>query len=280
MMLKKTAIRLAMLVVLMLGWTVVAAAQDDFEQINFTPQYLEDGAAITDMLTENAQAKLYAFNAVEGDAVTVTMTQITEELDPFIVLLGPSGEVIASDDDSGTPFLASAITDVALPATGTYFIMATSFQFVDDILEFEGEAKELAFELTLNGISPVEEANVRFFAGQLTAGETLTGESTTEFPVFYFRFEGAAGSTVNLAMASDDFNTVLHVFSPSGVRVAVNNNADDGTVNSAIDGLILPEDGTYLVFATDVFFYNAVSTEDELLTYTGGMFEITFNTAQ
>jgi hypothetical protein len=95
-----------------------------------------------------------------------------------------------------------------------------------------------------------------------------------EEPVFYFIFDGLAGQVVDIAMESDEFDTVLHVFAPGGNRIAVNDDYD-GETNSAIVGLELPEDGVYLVFATDVFFYNAVNEDTESLVYTGGEFQIT-----
>lgn len=57
-------------------------------------------------------------------------------------------------------------------------------------------------------------------------------------------------------------DTILHVFSPFGARIAVNDDSEDGT-NSEIAELELTEDGTYLIFATDVFFYDVDDTTTE-----------------
>jgi hypothetical protein len=251
-------------------------AQDEVDTSILQLYILEDGEVVNDVLTDEVQTHLFAFNANAGDVVTVSMTQITEELDPFLVLLGPSGEVVASDDDSGDVSLSALISEAELPETGTYFIVVSSFEYIDSILEFEGEATELEYELTIDGITPFDTGSddFQYFAGDLVLNETIDGYSTVEEPVFYFIFDGLAGQVVDIAMESDEFDTVLHVFAPGGNRIAVNDDYD-GETNSAIVGLELPEDGVYLVFATDVFFYNAVNEDTESLVYTGGEFQIT-----
>jgi len=252
----------------------IALAQED--ETSLILPILENGETFVEFLSNDVQSRLYAFNGTAGNVVTISMTQITQALDPFLVLLGPAGEVVASDDDSGELPLSSLIDSVTLLETGTYFVMASSFEFIDDILEFEGESTELEFELSISGFKPSVEDDDSFlyFAGDLFPGIPTEGSSTAEKPVFYFVFEGQAGQSVNISMNSDDFDTILHVFAPGGARIAVNDDFD-GT-HSAIENLILPENGLYLVFATDVFFYN-VGDEDTILDFFGGDFEISMS---
>ena len=74
-------------------------------------------------------------------------------------------------------------------------------------------------------------------------------------------FEGAAGDIVAVQVESDAFPTVLYVFDPSGARLAVD--------PSTITGLELTEDGTYLIVAADVFFYEAA---EQSTFFEGGVF--------
>jgi hypothetical protein len=75
----------------------------------------------------------------------------------------------------------------------------------------------------------------------------------------------------------DGFDTVIHVFSPSGERIAINDDAEVGvTLDSSIPELELPYDGLYLVWTTNVFFYNA-GDKDAQAEYNGGAF--TFSVA-
>lgn len=275
----------SLFVVIVLALLIAPAgvlAQDGASQLVFTK--LQDGETITSDLTRSAGANLYVFDGSEGDVVTVSMTQITEDLDPLLVLLGPAGEVIAADDDSGDVFLSSLIESVTLPQSGSYFIMATSFQFVDDIIDVESDNEVFEYELSLSGntlpkgMPDYDPEQFLFMAGTVEYGETTQGVSSEQEPVFYYLFQGAAGDVVNLTLQSDDFDTILHVFDSEGTRIAVND--DDGvSLNSAVMGLVLPTDGMYMIFATDVFFYNVYDPESPL-QYTGGEFTLTLERAK
>lgn len=246
---------------------------------------LLDGDVVDGVFEGGGTAHLYRFNASAGDVVSIGMVQSPDgALDPFLVLLGPNGELIASDDDSGTePFLSSLISDVELPADGSYFIMATSYIYIDNFLVEIGEESDdqeagETYTLSVNGITPPEQIEgfdpetISFTP--LAVGDTVSGESTAEFPVGYYVLDGTQGQTVTITAESDEFDTILHVFGPSGDRIAVNDDDDQGgTLNSAVRDLELPEDGLYLIFATNTFFYNAVET-DSTLEYDGGAFTV------
>src|SRR5690606_15848976 len=243
---------------------------------------LEDGDVVSAVFEGGVGAHLYAFYGSEGDVFTLSMTQSEAgALDPFLVVLGPNGEVIASDDDSGEDVLFSAAIDgVELPADGVYFVLATSFIAIDNILVEIGETGESAeegesYELSISGITaPAEDVDPEALlvnVSEIAVGDTLEAESSAEFPVVYFVFNGAAGDVVTVTAESDDIDTVLHVFAPSGDRIAINDDDDvEGGLNSAVRDVELPEDGPYLIFATDVFFYD-LADEAEAASYTGGV---------
>ncbi len=285
-------IRLFLFVALMvLTVTVVSAQKDTTSEAPPTDtigviDILEDGDVIESVFEGGVTAHLYAFNGSVGDVITVSMTQSENgELDPFIVITGPSGQVVASDDDSGTEVsLSSLISGAELPEDGSYFLLATSFIYIDNILVEIGESTDTqetgeTYTLTISGNTPPTDMEgfdpelISFFGTQLNVGESAEGESTGEFPVSYYVFAGTEGQTVNLtAEGVDGFDTVLHVFSPAGERIAVNDDSEVGvTLDSAIPDLQLPYDGLYLVWATNVFFYNA-GDKDAQAEYNGGAF--------
>jgi hypothetical protein len=250
---------------------------------------LVDGDVAESAFTATETAHLYAFNASAGDNLTLGMTQAADStLDPFLVVVGPSGQVVASDDDSGgEPFLSSRISNITLPEDGSYFVLATSFIYIDNILaenQVEGVTEQEAGEsytLTLSGITPpaslpdFDPELISFFGTSMNVGDTMQGESTLEFPVGYYVFAGTAGQIVNImAEGTDSFDPIIHVFSPAGERIAVNDDDDQGgTLNSAIRGLELPYDGLYLVWVTNPFFYNA-GVADATLEYQGGTYSV------
>lgn len=269
---------LVVVVGVLLSSTVLVSAQETTDG-SFAVTFLENGVTLEDTFDAEVGARLYGFNASAGDVITLTMTQVTEELDPYLVLLGPRGELIAVDDDSGEAALfAAALTDVTLPASGGYFVLATTFANIDTIIATD-TATTSTYTITLNGITEPTDIpdfnpdGLSYFRGDLEFGATVEGVSSLEEPVFYYAFNGTAGQVVDITMASDDIDTILHVFDPMGNRIAVND--DDGvSTNSAIEDLTLPVDGQYLVFATDLFFY-FLADPDLSTDFAGGTFTIT-----
>ncbi len=68
----------------------------------------------------------WVFSGSAGDLVTISATAQDEvQMDMFIELVGPSGEIVAEDDDSG-PGLNALIEDFELPEDGDYSIRVSS----------------------------------------------------------------------------------------------------------------------------------------------------------
>jgi hypothetical protein len=253
----------AVILALVLTPALSALAQDDEVTLNLP--ILLDGDSVEGVVSPDVQANLYVFNGNEGDVVDLTMVQ-TDALDPYLLVLGPRGEVLAANDDADLENgdLSSHIAELTLPESGSYFVIASSFQYITTMGISEEETEttaELGYTLTITGNTAVEDAEgFAFAAGELVAGEALEGEITAEEPVYYYTFTGAAGDVVDLTAASDTFNdTIVSVFGPGGARLAVNDDVDrdGGDFSSAIAGLELPEDGIYMVMVTNPFLMQA-----------------------
>jgi hypothetical protein len=86
-----------------------------------TSSYLGDAARV-------AHAARYTFSATAGDTVRILME--SGVLDSVLYLTGPSGELVAQDDNSGPAGNAAVPSPsgwLTLPQTGTYTIEATSY---------------------------------------------------------------------------------------------------------------------------------------------------------
>jgi len=252
---------------------------------------LRDGDEVTRAFEGNVTAHLYGFNATVGDKVSINMITKDDDLDPYLVLLGPRGEVIDADDDSGGS-LNAAFTELEIPASGGYFVLASSFIYINNVLAEQDENVSQSLEipqeytLQITGVTPptdlegYEDDKISYFRGDLEFGTELEGESTAAEPVFYYGFMGTAGQVVNIELKSDEFDSVLHIFGPDGDRLAINDDDPRSqTTNSAILNLELPIDSLYIVFASDLFFYLQHEETDEL-EFTGGKFTISLNEAQ
>jgi len=222
---------------------------------------LQAGDSIDASFQDNVTTHLYAFYGSAGDSLTITMVQDDLILDPFLILLDGDGAVIAYDDDSGAEILSAELT-TDLEADGAYFVLATSFNFVDGT-EVE-TADELTYTLTIDGMATPDDVDdteiVTADFAMLALGEDAEGESTDDAPAAFFTFEGAEGDSIVISLQDADFFTILHVFNPDGERIAV---------DPSLVEIDLEDDGIYLILATDPFFYEAV---DEGGFFEGGTF--------
>lgn len=226
---------------------------------------LANGDTITDQFERTVSAKLYSFDASAGDVVTISMTQASEELDPYLVLLGSAGEVLTTDDDSGEVLYSASIQNFEIPADGDYLILATTFEAIRGV--FETLRNPLSYELSLNGITTPVDGDIETITLSATAlepGANLRLTIGQEEPIYFLQFSGFAGQSVTIDMQSEDFDTLLYLFGPDGSRISSNDDNDDST-NSRIEGFELPEDGVYLIFATSYDFTFAVEQD-----WTGG----------
>ncbi len=226
---------------------------------------LSDGQTITDEFEGDISARLYNFDASAGDVVTISMTQASEELDPYLVLLGSAGEVLTTDDDSGELLYSASIQEFEIPADGDYLVLATTFEAIRGV--FESLRQPLSYELSISGITTPANGDteaITLSASTLERGENLQLTVGSEEPIYFLQFSGTEGETITIDMQSEDFDTLLYLFGPDGARIATNDDNEDST-NSRIENFQLPQDGTYLVFATSYDFTFAVEEE-----WTGG----------
>jgi hypothetical protein len=266
-MILRKLVSIFLALVLALSMSIVAMAQDDAEEAaGLQLTLLQDGDLVEGQLSEDAPTLLFVFNANEGDEVTIEMNEIDESgIDPLLVLIGPSGQILAANDDVEEEDLNSVLEEIELPETGSYFIIASSYDyFVSNVFDVD----DLAFELSIEGISEVEdmEDSFLFFADELEDGEAITAEVSEDQSAWFFTFDGEEGDVVNISAESDDFDTVIFVFGPLGSRVAVHDDVDleGGDTNSFIEEFELPEDGTYLVMVGSPFmFYGGPDAADD-----------------
>jgi WD40 repeat protein len=68
---------------------------------------------------------LWSFSGQEEQVVRIAMDEISGGLDPYLILLGPDGEVLVENDDSGGDLNARIY--YLLPEDGTYLIVAKGY---------------------------------------------------------------------------------------------------------------------------------------------------------
>lgn len=231
---------------------------------------LAQGEVIYNSFSPEVNAHLYAFNGRANDYVTISMIQPDNStLDPYLVLLGGDGAVIASDDDSGPRLFSALIQDAMLPIDGTYFVLATTK--LGERFDFEGVADnsgeqttDFDYEILLEG-TWVDSKELDYTAESLGNSSPITATVTKETPVVYAQFTARGGDVVTITTenAGQDMDTFLYLFDAEGNRIAVNDDGENMGYFSQISDFTLPDNGFYFVIATSYGFNTAYEARGE-----------------
>ena len=87
---------------------------------------LSSGQTASGVISPAADVDSFYFSAPAGQVATIRMTRTGGNLDPYLRVYGPSGALIAQDDDSGGNYNA-LLRRLALPTAGRYRIVAGSY---------------------------------------------------------------------------------------------------------------------------------------------------------
>jgi hypothetical protein len=262
----KSASRILVLIlILLLAGTL--HAQEDFDI-----PVLEDGARITNVFENGMFAHLYAFWGSEDDEVTIRMLRPDDsEIDPYLMLIGADGAVLAVDDDGGEQAFSAFIDMVRLPEDGTYLILATLPEFIlmgGSRMDAGLAELNLEYELRLEGINrPGEiEDGLALDTELSSVGETITVDITRETPIALVTFEASGGDQISIATLpadGDEVDTIIYLFDDDGLNISYNDDGDTVPLYSQIADFELPEDGKYLILVTAYQFYDALSEDWE-----------------
>ena len=106
-----------------------SASTLNYQTVLDTASQITYGQTVSGSITDRQRSVIYAFDAVQGDRISVGMDQTGGTLDPAIYLIAPDGTQIEYNDDilPNGENRNSAITDKVLAFTGTYYVIATHY---------------------------------------------------------------------------------------------------------------------------------------------------------
>jgi hypothetical protein len=218
-------IALTLLVVVAIAGVPVLAQED--------AQPIAIGDTIMGELTEMGQQIRYQFDGAAGDAMLISMTTDFEsQVDAYLILLGPDGAELSTDDDSGTGFNARILA--TLPADGTYTIVAK-----DSFDQYTG-----AYTLSLTAAQ----------INQIAMGETAEGEIAGPGEMVIYQFVGNTGDVVIATMdAVEEFGLDTHLSLLSVDGIELTSDDDSGAGYNALLYAVLPAEGTYTLMGRDSY---------------------------
>jgi S1-C subfamily serine protease len=211
------------------------------------PQQLPlDGTAINGTLgrgdtvlpVDNSFFDLYSFQGRAGSRVQIDM--VSQDFDPYLVLIGPRGNEVAQDNDSGGNKNARLVG--RLPATGTYLVIANSH---DPGQSGTYRIRAITADAT-GGNQQVQQGFILRQEGILGA-DAPTLANGSRYRVY--SFQGSAGQTVTITAVSPDFDPYLILVAPNGQKIAENDDISQNNPNSGLRGTI-NRAGVYRVIVT------------------------------
>lgn len=156
------------------GYIINVTSYDTFNPTDFTvalnrivPQPIEFGAEIETSFGDEP-ALYYAFEAVQGDAINLTV-ESGGSVDTRAVIIDPFGTEVASDDDGGQGF-DPEIRNLILQQAGTYSLLISPYIVGDD--------GTFTIRLNNDGIASLDEdleAVLRISNKQYAASVVFTG---------------------------------------------------------------------------------------------------------
>lgn len=203
---------------------------------------LEQGtlAAGDDTLRSGEYADAYRFDGRPGQHVRLDVN--SGEFDTYLMLIDPNGEHTENDDAEG--LVGHSVIEADITEVGTYRVVVTSYK--------PGEAG--AYELTMDFGEARPTATrqrdvVAIALGERTTGRLEAGDrqlGTGEYADLYV-FEGSAGQSISIEMASSEFDTYVQLTTPDGEKI--DNDDYGGRSDSRID-LTLRESGRHRILST------------------------------
>ena len=221
--------------------------------ITFSPTPINGTLSNTDCTNpiDGSFYDAYAFTGTAGQQIAIQMT--SAQFDTYLYLMKPGettiGNTTTQNDDISDTNTNSQIINFTLPTTGTYTILANSFNV----------GATGSYTLTLSGGSICGQTTtpITLVSGSAvsTPGNLASGDCTLNDGSFYdvFTFSGTAGQQLAIQMNAS-FDAFLFLIGPDGDELARN---DDGVGAPSTNARIpagagnarLPQTGVYRIIA-------------------------------
>lgn len=206
---------------------------------------------ITGTLTEASQRldddSYYEDILITGEANTmVSISLMSSDFDSYLNfgrIVNGEFESIQSNDDCSSESTASSCVLYTFADNGTYVIRANTLN--------EGETGDFTIYVIKKGTYTTRAANSlpalgmgRGVSGELKEGDPIPPGGT--IPINDYKITVRRGDTIELSLASDDFDTVLTLLNDSYEPIDTNDDEESGGTNSKLVSTF-SQAGTYVV---------------------------------
>ena len=210
---------------------------------------LDVDTPVAGALDDQVPLGLWMFAGTAGQVVNVSVA--SEVFDPFIELLLPTGEHLTADDNGGSGTNASLTT--TLPVTGDYKVRVVAvdpgtgaYRLAVRTAPAAQRAVEAPGIVVVHGGIDSSQLEMRTAAAREIALDTRAAAMLgNETPVGLWTFAGTTGQVASVAVASEAFDPIVVVRSPTGERLWSDYDSGPGSGASLTE--VLPVSGRYEV---------------------------------
>lgn len=196
---------------------------------------------VTGTLDGQTFRQVYTFGGRANEVVAIRMSQMSGDLDPYLVLTDDLGNILAMSDDDG-PGADALIAFGRIPVDGRYFVIATRFGQAHGSTAGE-------YELLLEHVGVGGSADT-----VLQYGDSVFGRVTPDEPLVFYFLRAQRGDVINVTVRriSGNLDPRVDLATADGI-VLVSNDDDpraEGTLDAGIRNFTVLESGVYLIVAT------------------------------
>ncbi len=199
---------------------------------------LENSQSVQDNISRG-DTDAWEFYGTVGDIINISLN--SDEFDTYMTLISPENTLLFFNDDLGESS-DSGVEEYELLSDGIYTIYAEGY-VLDDFgsytLELSNTDEDPDPIAVLTVIPPENLGSVSELGIEAT-GNLFSGNASD------FYFEAAQGQSLDIAVTSEDFDTVVELFDGDGNLLDYNDDGPDEP-NSLIESYVFEEAGTYLI---------------------------------
>lgn len=185
-------------------------------------------------LNDDTPRAVYAFEALRGEIVSVALTVVGGDLAPVLAVVDGSGGVLAASDT------ATAFDSLRIPVSQRYFVVVGRFGG-----RLGRTSGAFALEVRRVGVSSASGSALRY-------GDSVINTIDSAETQFFYTFRAQRGDviTVRLQRASGSLDPFLILTDSDGTVIAQNDDLpDSGSLDAAIENLLIRADGIYVLAA-------------------------------
>lgn len=203
---------------------------------------LISGQTAQGVLATQGDAISFVYLGTAGETITIDMNAVdSDELDTYLVLYDPDGELVAENDDRNRRTFDSQIRHT-LQVDGDYTIVAMQFSGAGD------------FSLTLRSDRaattpsqpPTDGPTITAFENTIRIGDTVNGRFDPASNQHILYFEGTAGQTVTITFRATSGNPDHYMIDVFDATITART-ADDDTVTISATLLAKGAYGVYVL---------------------------------